>query len=142
MFHTTLTLVHICNAVIGLLSGFLSMIFRKGSGLHRVAGNIFFGSMLTMSASGSYIAAFLKPNSGNVVGGLLTFYLVATAWMAAKRRERKVSLFDWSALFVVFTIGATDVTFGLQAATSPNGLKDGYPPALFFIFGSIALLFA
>lgn len=142
MFHSILTLVHICGAVIGLLSGFLSMLFRKGSGLHRVAGNVFFVSMLTMSGAGAYIAAFLKPNIGNVMGGLLTFYLVATAWVAAKRRERKVDIFDFCALLVVSAIGTADVTFGVEAALSPTGLKAGYPPPMYFIFGSIALLFA
>jgi uncharacterized membrane protein len=46
MFHSTLVLFHVCNAVVGLLSGFLSTLFQNGSGLHRVAGNIFFVSML------------------------------------------------------------------------------------------------
>src|SRR5712691_7754791 len=142
MFHSTLTLVHVCGAVVGLLSGFLSMLFRKGSGLHRVAGNVFFVSMLTMSGAGAYIAAFLKPNIGNVMGGLLTFYLVATAWVAARRRDRKVGIFDFCALLVVLAIGTADVTFGLQAAMSPTGLKAGYPPPLYFVFGSIALAFA
>jgi len=142
MFHSTLTLVHISGAVIGLLSGFLSMLFRKGSGLHRVAGNFFFVSMLTMSSAGAYIAAFLKPNIGNVMGGLLTFYLVATAWVAARRRERKVGLFDFCALILVSAVGIAQMTFGIQAANSPTGLKAGYPPALYFVFGSIALMFA
>jgi uncharacterized membrane protein len=142
MFHSTLTLVHICGAVVGLLSGFLSMLFRKGSGLHRAAGHVFFVSMLTMSGAGAYIAAFLKPNVGNVMGGLLTFYLVATAWVAARRKDRTVGIFDFCALLVVLSIATADVTFGIQAAMSPTGLKAGYPPPLFFIFGSIALAFA
>lgn len=45
--------------------------------------------------------------------------MVPTAWIAAKR-----------------------TTFGMQAVLSPRGLKDGYPPPLYFIFGSIAMLFA
>ena len=142
MLYSTLVLFHVCNATVGLLSGFLSMVFRKGSGLHRVAGNIFFVSMMSMSGAGAFIAGFLKPNGGNVMGGMLTFYLVATAWVAGRRRERGVGFFDWSALFVAAAIGAAGATWGLQAAGSESGLKYGYPPPLYFVFGSIALLFA
>jgi len=137
-----LLMLHICGAIVGLLSGFMAMAFRKGSGLHGVAGNIFFVSMLSMSAAGAYMAAFIKPNNGNVMGGVLTFYLVATGWMTARRRNRQVGIFDLSALLVALAIGAVGATWGFQAASSPTGLKDGYPPFLYFIFGSIALLFA
>jgi hypothetical protein len=140
--HTTLLMLHISGAIVGLLSGFAAMALRKGSSLHGAAGSVFFVSMLIMSASGAYMAAFIKPNNGNIMGGALTFYLVGTGWMAARRRERRVSIFDWSSLLVVLGIGAAGITWGIQAATSPTGLKDGYPPFLYFIFGSIALLFA
>jgi hypothetical protein len=140
--YTALIMLHICGAIVGLLSGFTAMAFRKGSGLHGAAGNVFFVSMLSMSAAGAYMAAFLKPNNGNVMGGVLTFYLVATGWMAARRRDRIVGIFDWSALLVALAIGTAAVTWGLEAARSQTGLKDGYPPFLYFVFGSIALLFA
>ncbi len=120
----------------------MAMMFRKGSGLHGAAGNVFFVSMLSMSAAGAYMAAFIKPNNGNVMGGVLTFYLVATGWMAASRRDRKVGIFDWSALLIALAIATAGATWGIQAASSPTGLKDGYPPFLYFVFASIALLFA
>jgi len=142
MLHTTLMMLHIGGAVIGLLSGFMAMGFRKGSGLHAAAGSVFFVSMLTMSAAGAYIAEFIKPNIGNVMGGLLTFYLVATGWMAARRRERRVGAFDFGALLLVALLGTAELTFGVQAAASPTGLKAGYPAVLYFVFGSIAILFA
>ncbi len=140
--HTALLMIHINGAIVGLLSGFTAMALRKGSGLHGAAGSVFFVSMLSMSAAGAYMAAFIKPNNGNIMGGVLTFYLVATAWMAARRRERKVGIFDFSALLIALAIGTAGVTWGIQAAISKTGLKDGYPPFLYFIFGSIALLFA
>ncbi len=139
--HTALLMIHVSGAIVGLLSGFMAMAFRKGSGLHGAAGNVFFISMLSMSAAGAYMAAFIKPNNGNIMGGVLTFYLVATAWVAARRRTREVGIFDWSALLVVLAVGTAGTTWGFQAASSPTGLKDGYPPFLYFIFASIALLF-
>ena len=140
--HAVLIMLHVCGAIVALLSGFMTMGLRKGSGLHGAAGTIFSVSLFTASAAGAYMAAFIKPNNGNVMGGVLTCYLVATGWMAAKRRDRKVDSFDFSALLVAVAIGTAGVTWGFQAALSRTGLKDGYPPAMYFIFGSIALLFA
>lgn len=133
-------LLHICAATVGLLSGFMAMLFRKGSGLHGAAGSVFFVSMLIMSSSAAYIAGFMRPNGLNFVVGLLTFYLVATAWQAAKRRDGAVGAFDLGALLFALAVGATGVAFGFEAANSGTGSKDGMPAALYFVFGSVALL--
>ncbi len=140
--HTVIIMLHICGAIVALLSGFMAMALRKGSGLHGAAGTVFAVSLLTASGAGAYMAAFIKPNNGNVMGGVLTFYLVATGWMTARRRERKVGIFDLSALLGALAIGAAAMTWGFQAAMSRTGLKDGYPPGMYFVFGVIALLFA
>ncbi len=137
-----ITLVHVCCVTIGLISGALSMLFRKGSGLHRVAGTFFFVSMLSASGAGAFLASFVHPNRGNVLGSVVTFYLVATAWVAAKRRERSIGVFDFAALAVAFAIGTAAMTWGARAASSPTHLLDRYPAPLYFVFGSIALLFA
>lgn len=137
-----LLLIHICAAVVGLLSGFFATFLRKGSGWHGAAGNIFFVSMLIMSSSAAYIAAFMSPNMLNVTVGLLTFYLVATAWWAARRRQSAPGVFDAGAFLFVLAVGVAGVGFGIEAAGSLKGTKDGMPAALYFVFGSIALLCA
>lgn len=137
-----LLLLHICSATVGLLSGFMAMVFRKGSGLHAAAGNVFFVSMLSATTAGAFIAAFIRPNSGNVMGSTLTFYLVTTAWMAAKRRDGKAGAFDVAALVFALAIAATGMTWGFQTANSQSGLRHGYPAPFYFVFASIALLFA
>jgi hypothetical protein len=125
-----------------MLSGFMAMSFRKGSGLHGAAGTVFFVSLLSASAAGGYIAAFLHPSSGNIMGSTLTFYLVATAWVAAKRRDGKAGIFDLGALLFPLGIVGAGATWGFEAASSPTGSKDGYAPGFYFVFGAIALLFA
>ena len=104
-----LLLLHVCSAIVGLLSGAVAMAFRKTSGLHRIGGNIFSMWMLSMSASAAYTAAFIKPNMMNVVIGLLTFYLVAAAWWAARRRDGGTGIFDLGALLFVLAVGAGGV---------------------------------
>lgn len=133
-------LLHICAATVGLLSGFLSMLFRKGSGLHSMAGNVFFVSMLTMSTSAVFIATFLHPNRVNVLVGLLTFYLVATAWWAARRRDGGTSLFDVAGLVFVLGVAALSFAAGVEAADSAGGTKDGMSAGFYFIFGLLPFL--
>jgi len=135
-------LVHICAATIGLLSGALAMIFRKGGGKHGAAGTLFFVSMLVMTSTGAYIAAFLRPIALNVVVALLTFYLVSTGWRTAKRKTAGTDAFDLAAMLFVLTVGIAGTTFGFEAANSASGTKDHMPAAMYFVFGTIALLCA
>ncbi|HEV7242396.1 MAG TPA: hypothetical protein VGQ36_24420 [Thermoanaerobaculia bacterium] len=88
------------------------------------------------------MAAFESANTGNVMGSALTLYLVATAWVAAKWRDRKAGPFDLGALLFALAIAAFGATWGFQAANSPTGSKGGYAAGFYFVFGSIALLFA
>jgi uncharacterized membrane protein len=142
MLLAPLLLLHICSATVGLLSGFMAMAFRKGSGLHGAAGTVFFVSMLCASSTGASIAAFMKPNSANLMVSVLVIYLVATAWVAARRRDGKAGIFDLVALLCASAIGAAGAIWGFEAASGQSGSKDGYPSAFYFAFGSIALLFA
>jgi uncharacterized membrane protein len=142
MKYSPILLVHICTAILGILSGPVALISRKGSRLHRWSGNVFFISMLSMSASAVFIAAFMSPNVGNVMVGVLTFYLVATAWATVKRKERRIGLFEFGAMLVVLADAAAFLHFGREAANSATGVKDGIPAAVYFVFGSVAFLAA
>ena len=70
---------------------------------HGLAGDVFVVSVLALGASGT-IAGLIKfylTNSqaqlANFFVGTLTFYLVGTAWWAARRRDSETSIFDWVA---------------------------------------------
>jgi len=78
----------------------------------------------------------------NVFAGTLTFYLVATAWSAARRKDGETDIFDWGALLAALAVGVGMLTYGLEAAHSQTGLKFGYPAALYFVWASVALLSA
>jgi uncharacterized membrane protein len=132
-------LLHICAGTLGVLSGAVAISFRKGSRLHSLTGMVFAISMLSLGASGAYMA-LMKFQPGNILGGTFTFYLVATAWMTAKRREDKRSNFDWAALLLISAVVATEGTFAFQAMRSQTGLKYGYPAGPYIFIGSVALL--
>ncbi|MGD0989919.1 MAG: hypothetical protein ABR874_19060 [Candidatus Sulfotelmatobacter sp.] len=133
--------VHIIAGTLGMLSGYVAVFLLKGSRRHGIAGNVFTVAMLSMSAAGTYLA-ILKSQPGNILGGTITFYLVATAWLTVQRKEAETSIFDWGALLVVLAVATVEVTFGLEAAKSPSGLKYDYPPGPYFMMGSVAVLAA
>jgi len=79
---------------------------------------------------------------GNFFVGCLTFYLVATAWRAARRKDGETSIFDWAGLLVALSIAAAMVISGLVAAYGHTSLKHDLPVAPYFVFGALALLSA
>lgn len=143
-----LVVFHVSAGLIAILSGFVAMTYRKGSRGHRISGNTFSVSMLCMAGSATFMAFFLYQFKGvemqitNIFAGMLTIYLVATAWRAARRRDAGTDSFDRAALLVVLTLLACYVTFGVEALRSPTGLKDGYPAFLYFVFAFIAVVSA
>jgi uncharacterized membrane protein len=131
--------LHIVAGTLGMLSGFVTVFLRKGSRRHGIAGNVFVVTMLCLSSSGVFLA-IMKHQTGNILGGALTFYLVATAWLTARRRDGEPGIFDWGALLIVLAVAVVEVTLGLEAAISPTGLKYDYPPGPYFFMGSVAWL--
>jgi len=141
MSFSPVLIFHISAGTLGLVSGAAAMSFRKGSRRHRLAGNVFVISMLSMAAAAVYLA-FMKQQISNVFGGILTLYLVTTAWVTARRRDGETGIFDWGALLVALAIGAAIMTYGLEKANHRVGLKDGVPAGMYFFLGSVALLSA
>ena len=142
MLYTTLLMMHISSAAIGLFAGFLAMVFRKGSGLHGAAGAVFFVAMLGMGGCGAIIATFIRPDIGNALAGLLAIYLVSTAWIAARRKDWKTGVIDFGSLLFVLALITAEITVGFKALRSPTGLIGGYGPVTFFVFATVAMLFA
>ena len=132
-------ILHICAGTLAIPAGLFAALFRKGSRQHALAGDVFGVSMLAMAAAGVWLAV-MKFQPGNIVGGTLTLYLVTTGWMTARRRTQQASLIDWGSLAVVLSLCAVELTWGIEAATSPSGLKYDYSAGPYFFLGSVALL--
>ena len=79
-----LLILHILAGTVGLLSGTFAIAVRKGSRLHRASGNIFTVAMLTLACS-ALCLAIMKSQHGNIIGSFITFYMIATAWLAGRR---------------------------------------------------------
>jgi hypothetical protein len=138
--HVILRWAHISMGLVGILSGAAALTLRKGSRPHQLAGHVFFVSMLIMASMGATLAMTYSPNRGNVMGGAMTFYMVATAWTTVWRTPGKVGRLEIGLALLGSTVAGAGLTFGVMAATAPNNMLDRYHPPLYFIFGSVALL--
>jgi len=133
--------IHITCGILALAAGATALCAKKGSPLHRRSGTVFFAAMLVMSSTGALLA-WLKPDRGSVVAGLLTFYLVCTAWLTVKRPVEQVRA--WTAGLMLLATGLAVVGFGygIEAMNSANGRVDGIPAPPLFMFGGVAALAA
>lgn len=136
-----LLVIHVTCGIIGLLSGTLAMSFRKGLRRHATSGNIFFVAMVCMGLAGSCLG-YLKHQTNNVFGGLLTIYLVSTAWLTGRSRTRAMGVFDWAGFLFAFAIGILTVLRGVQVATGRLVTNDNVPAGMDFFLGTVMLMAA
>jgi hypothetical protein len=134
-----LLMLHITGGMIGMLSGTAAMIFRKGFRAHIFAGRVFVGSMLTMGVCAAWLA-ILKHDPNNISGGILTVYLITTAWLTARRGDGETSRFDWAALLIPLAIGILGWMNGIDAIRGGTGEKYGVPAGMHIFLGSVCLL--
>jgi uncharacterized membrane protein len=132
--------IHILGGTLGLLSGTAAIVFRKGSPRHKLAGRIFVVSMLIMAVGAVYLAIVNQP--GNIGGGILTFYLILTAWLTARRPPGVMSRFDWLAMLVPLALGVFTWMTGIRILRSGATSENGVPVGMTLFLGTVMLLAA
>jgi hypothetical protein len=133
--------LHIGAGGAGIVFGYTALFVRKGGRAHRVAGNIFVPAMLITGAMAAVLAATI-PQRGNMIGGVFTVYLVASAWMTVRRKDGHIGWFERAGFVFALACAIGAVLLGLQAAGSPGGVLDGIAPANFYVTGAVAALAA
>jgi uncharacterized membrane protein len=118
-----IVVLHVSAGILGLASGAVALIARKGQRLHRLAGRVFFVSMLLMAALGAAISPFMpQPQWGNVTMGVFVIYLVATSWVTIGRRENSVGVFELGAGLFAMGVAAAGAIVTLWGIKGPLGL--------------------
>ena len=141
MSYSPIMVVHLCAGTLGLVSGTAAMSFRKGSPQQVLAGKVFVASMLTMAVGAVYLA-ITRHQPNNIGGGILTFYLIGTAWLTARRRDGETSRLDWVAMLIPLAIGIFTWMVGIEVVLSGASSQDGVPVGMTFFMGSVCLLAA
>lgn len=139
-----LLLAHIGGGTLGMISGAVAMATRKGERTHRWAGRLFFASMMTMATVATGVAPFLDEGQRvNTVAGIMTLYLVSSAWVAGRRERIQADGFVLAGFVIATLVAAAGAVFAIQASQDPSGTIDGSPPQSFYLFmtlGTIAAL--
>jgi len=131
----SLLVLHIGGGGLGIVSGAVALLSRKGERLHRAAGTVFFASMLIAYAIGAGVAPFLSDGQRpNFVAGVLALYLLLSAWVTVRRAEASVGRFEAAGFVVALAIVASGLFFMQLASNDPTGTIDGSPPQAFYVF--------
>ena len=135
--------LHIGGGCVGVVSGATALLSRKGGFWHRTAGDVFVVAMLFMGGIGAAASPFLPtPQPSDVVVGVLAYYLVATGWAAARRKDGGLGRIERAAIVVPLLTVAAMLTFAVQALTNPQGILADVPFPAMFVFAAVASLLA
>ena len=129
--------LHIGAGSLAILGGYVAAFARKGARLHRLSGNLFVLSMVAMALMAVFLAIWIHQKA-NIIGGILVFYLVGTAWMAVRRKPRSTGRFEVAALIAALAITGFMLAWATEASASPTGRLDGAPPAQYLVFAVFA----
>jgi uncharacterized membrane protein len=134
-----LFILHILGGSIGLLAGTFAIAVRKGSRLHRVSGNVFTIAMLTLASTG-FCLAILKSQTGNIIGSIITFYMISTAWLAGRRTT--TGALEWGALLFGIGGAAATLTLAVHSVRNPATADPNAPAGMAFFMAAVLLLAA
>ena len=130
-------LIHILAGSLGLVSGFVALYTTKGAPVHRRAGLIFVWVMLTMTFTGTIIAAVRGAAPAlNIPAAVITAYLVVTGLITVRPTVPGARRLTVAAMLVAFAVGLIALSFAFQTAA---GARQGMPAFPFFMFGLIGL---
>jgi len=134
-----LLVAHIAAAFVGLLSGSVAILARKGGRTHRIAGVAFTWGMLTMGGVAA-VTAPLIPQWVSAFEGLFIVYLTATGWMALKRPPGQVGGFERWAPAVGAAVAAGFLGLAARGLGAPDGRIYGEPFQVVALYGVAALV--
>ena len=87
--------LHILGGSVGLISGTIVLILKKGDKIHKKIGSIFFWAM-NLAGLCSFVLAVMHPNNFLFVVGIFTLYmnLTARSYLKFKRKDAVINFRD------------------------------------------------
>jgi uncharacterized membrane protein len=135
----TILWLHVAGGGLSLLAGFAALSTAKGAQRHRSLGRVFVYAMLTMALSGVGIAAVTGVET-SVVMGTLAAYLVITGLTAVSPPATGPRWISLVGAGVAFALAVALTDLGRRAVASPDGVVEGLPAPMAFIFAVVAAL--
>lgn len=137
-FYSFFLLLHVLTGSLGLLSGSINLILKKGSKIHKTIGRVFVFSMIS-TALIALLLCFLKTNFFLLIIGVFTLYLVGTGqrylYMKNLSRGGKPKIVDWLLSSAMGIVGLIFMGWGIFLLVKKNSM--GWS---LMLFGTIGLL--
>ncbi len=133
-----LLILHIGGAAVGIVSGWVAILARKGRRLHRLAGDVFCVAMIVMAVVGGAVAPFMPSAQwSNTTAAVFTLYLITTSWVVVRRQPGKIGWVEPAASLVAIALAA-------MAVAGVMGLRlfGGGAESSIYVFGGLAALAA
>ena len=135
-----ITWIHVAAGSTALVCGTVAVAVRKGGDVHVSIGTWFCVAMFVLGVTASILSPFKTPPD-SPIGGVMVCYFIATAWMAAHRREGTPGHFERIACAIVLVIAATMIADGFGRAFAPPGKFSEPPsPSVVLALGALCLL--
>jgi uncharacterized membrane protein len=134
--------IHIVAGGLAIILGAVALLASKGATLHRRSGLLFVFAMLTMGISGSVLALRQSLANANVLGGLMSAYLVITALTTVRPVSAWTRRLNLGALVVAIALALTEFGLGFRAFASPRGTINGVPFFMLFFLATITTMAA
>ncbi len=130
---------HILGGAIGLFTGTLNIILKKGDKKHKKIGTIFLYAMLVTGFS-SLVLAIIHPNYFLFIVGIFTLYLTSTGkrylFFKSKSRQNPQKI-DWILTFTMLIVVLVFISFGAYMLYRSNNFG-----IVFLVFGALGIRLA
>ncbi len=123
---TLIFALHILGGAVAMISGVLALCVRKGGRIHRASGDVFVVSMLVMAISAGVLGAIRPGQTINIFIAGFTLYLVATAWLTTKRKQKVAGPPEIIALVVSLLLCAPFALIDFQIVTGVTVFKSAF----------------
>ncbi|WP_293871980.1 DUF2306 domain-containing protein [Flavobacterium sp.] len=135
-----LLIIHIITGSIGLFTGTINIIRKKGDQFHKLVGNFFFLSMIINAVAG-FVMSILHKNLFLSIIAVFSFYMTATGqrFLSLKTidKDQKPKTIDWILTLTMLLFALFFIIFGFYLLINYN--KFG---TVLLVFGLISILMA
>lgn len=132
--------IHIIAGSVGLFTGTINIIRKKGDKPHRLVGKYFFYSMIINAVAG-FVMSILHNNLFLLIIAVFSFYMTATGqrFLSLKRLNygQKAKRIDWMLSFIMILFALFFIAYGFYLLT--NDINFGI---ILLVFGIISILMA
>ena len=140
LFFKSLLVIHIIAGSVGLFTGTINIIRKKGDQPHRLVGKFFFYGMLINAIAG-FIMSILHNNLFLLVIAVFSFYMTATGqrFLSLKQltKGQKPKSIDWMITFIMLAFSLFFILFGGYLIYNNNNFG-----IVLIVFGLISMLMA